>query len=129
MLCETVVSANPAHGEVYSIQHLVNKICQWLATGRWFYLGTPVSSINETDRHNITEILLKVAINTTKPNCSWQGVLDTTLCDKVCQWLATGRWFSPGTLVSFINEIYHHEITEIFLKVALTRTLTLTQIK
>jgi len=20
----------------------------------------------------------------------------TTLCDKVCQWLATGRWFSPG---------------------------------
>jgi hypothetical protein len=21
----------------------------------------------------------------------------TTLCDKVCQWLATGRWFSPGT--------------------------------
>jgi hypothetical protein len=26
------------------------------------------------------------------------GVLDT-LCDKVCQWLATGQWFSPGTLV------------------------------
>ena len=25
---------------------------------------------------------------------SWRGVLDTTLCDKVCQWLATGRWFS-----------------------------------
>ena len=21
---------------------------------------------------------------------SWRGVLDTTLCDKVCQWLATG---------------------------------------
>jgi len=21
----------------------------------------------------------------------------TTLCDQVCQWLATGRWFSPGT--------------------------------
>ena len=21
---------------------------------------------------------------------SWQGVLDTTLCDKVCQWLVTG---------------------------------------
>ena len=27
-----------------------------------------------------------------------RGVIDTTLCDKVCQWLATGRWFSPGTL-------------------------------
>ena len=24
---------------------------------------------------------------------SWRGVLDTALCDKVCQWLAVGRWF------------------------------------
>ena len=30
---------------------------------------------------------------------SWWGVLDTTLCDKFCQCLATGRWFSPGTPV------------------------------
>jgi len=29
-----------------------------------------------------------------------QCVLDTTLCDSVCQWLAAGRWFSPGTPVS-----------------------------
>jgi hypothetical protein len=29
-----------------------------------------------------------------------QGVLNTTLCDKVCQWLVAGRWFSPGTPVS-----------------------------
>ena len=28
----------------------------------------------------------------------------TTLCDKVCQWLATGRWFSPGGPVSFKNK-------------------------
>jgi hypothetical protein len=25
---------------------------------------------------------------------SWRGALDTTLCDKVCQWLAAVRWFS-----------------------------------
>jgi hypothetical protein len=30
---------------------------------------------------------------------SWQGVLDTTLCDQVFQWLAAGRWFSLGTPV------------------------------
>jgi hypothetical protein len=31
----------------------------------WFSPGTPVSSINKTDRHDITEILLlKVALNT-----------------------------------------------------------------
>jgi hypothetical protein len=32
------------------------------------------------------------------------GVLDTTLCDKVCQNLATDQWFSPGTAVSFTNK-------------------------
>ena len=43
----------------------------------------------------------------------------TTLCDKVCQWLATGRWFSPGPLDSSTNKTDHHDITEILLKVAL----------
>ena len=32
--------------------------------GRRFSLGTPVSSTNKTDHHDITEILLKVALNT-----------------------------------------------------------------
>ena len=47
------------------------------------------------------------------------GVLDTTLCDKVCQWLATGRWFSLDTLVSSTNKSDHHDITELLMKVAL----------
>ena len=60
-------------------------------------------------------------------DCSWQGVLDTTLCDKVCQWLATGRWFSLGTLVSFTNKTDCLDIVEILLKVALnTINLNLT---
>jgi hypothetical protein len=48
-----------------------------------------------------------------------QGVLDTTLCDKVCQWLATDRWFSTGTLVSSTNKTDRYDIAEILLKVAL----------
>ena len=40
----------------------------------------------------------------------------TTLFDKVCQWLSTGRWFS---LVSSTNKTDHHDIAEILLKVAL----------
>jgi len=40
---------------------------------------------------------------------SWRGVLDTTLCDKVCQWLVTGQWISPGTPVSSTNKTYHHD--------------------
>ena len=42
----------------------LKKICQWLATGRWISPCSPVSSINKTDPHDITEILLKVALNT-----------------------------------------------------------------
>jgi hypothetical protein len=45
---------------------LCDKDCQWLVTGRWFSPGTRVSSTNKTDRHDITEILLKVALNTIK---------------------------------------------------------------
>jgi hypothetical protein len=43
---------------------LYDKVCQWLPTGWWFSLNTPVSSTNKTDRHDITEILLKVTVNT-----------------------------------------------------------------
>ena len=45
---------------------LCDKVCQRLATGRWISSGTPVSSTNKTDHDDITEILLKVALNTTK---------------------------------------------------------------
>ena len=52
-----------------------------------------------------------------------RGVLNTTLCDKVCQYLVTGWWFSLGTPV--LKD--HHDITEILLKVALN-TITLSLI-
>ena len=56
-----------------------------------------------------------------------RGVLDTTLCDKVCHWHAAGQWFSLGTTVSSTNKTNCHNISEILLKVALnTITLTLT---
>jgi hypothetical protein len=45
---------------------LCDKVCQWLATGRWFSLGPPVSSTNKTDHYDITEILQKMALNTIK---------------------------------------------------------------
>ena len=36
----------------------------WLSDNSPFPPGTAVSSINKTDRHDITEILLRVALNT-----------------------------------------------------------------
>ena len=42
----------------------------------------------------------------------------TTLCDKVCQWFATVRWFSPGNPVSSTNKTDRHDIAEMLLKMA-----------
>ena len=50
---------------------------------------------------------------------SWRGVLNTTLCDKVCQLLATGQWFSLDPPVSSTNKTDHHDIAEILFKVVL----------
>ena len=43
---------------------LCNKGCQCLAVGRCFSPRIPVSSIYNTYRHNVTETLLKVVLNT-----------------------------------------------------------------
>ena len=58
-----------------------------------------------------------------------RGVLDITLCDKSLSGTCgrAGWWFSPGTLVSSINETDRHDVTEILLTVGLnTITLALT---
>ena len=49
-----------AHGEVYSIQLCVRKFVSELRPVGDFLRGTSVSSTNKTNRHDITEILLKV---------------------------------------------------------------------
>jgi hypothetical protein len=41
-----------------------DKVYQLLAYGRWFSPGTPASSTTKTGRHDIAEILLKVALST-----------------------------------------------------------------
>ena len=87
----------------------------WLCSyGSWIY--------NYLCNQNISPLKLWVRIPLRR--C----VLDTTLCNKVCQWLSTGRWFSPDTPVSSTNKTDLRDITDILLKVALnTITPTLTQ--
>ena len=62
-----VVSLNPVHGEVCLIQHDVI-VCQWLRQVSGFLQVLRFSDTNKTDRHDITEILLKVALNTINLN-------------------------------------------------------------
>ena len=58
-----VVSSNPVHGEVHSIQHYVIK-----------FVSNLRQLTNKTDRHDITETLLKVTLSAIKPN---QTILHT----------------------------------------------------
>ena len=110
-----------------------------LVRGCWFSPGAPASSTTTIGHHDITEILLKVALKHQKsimwnqcpsPLMLWvriplmRGVLYTTLRNNVCQWLTTDLWFSPGTPVSSTNKTDFHNITEILLKVVLN-TITL----
>ena len=43
-----------------------DKVYQLLVHGRWFSPGTRASSTTKTGRHDIAEILLKMALNTKK---------------------------------------------------------------
>jgi hypothetical protein len=61
-----VVCTSLIDGLPLSTRSTSNKVYQLLAHGQWFSPDTPVSSTNKTDRHDITQILLKVAINTIK---------------------------------------------------------------
>ena len=58
-------SSNPVHGEVYSIQHYVIKLVSDLQQVYGLLRFPPPIKLT----HDITEILLKVALNSiTKPN-------------------------------------------------------------
>jgi len=66
------VSSNPIYGKVYSIQHYVIKFVSDLQQVGGFLLGTPVSSTNKTDHHDIAKILLTVALNTINQANYWE---------------------------------------------------------
>jgi hypothetical protein len=52
-----------------------------LAEGQLFSQGPPVSPTNKTDRHNITEILLTMALNTIKLNQILENLLINNYID------------------------------------------------
>ena len=59
-LCD--FEARSRRGVLYTT--LWDTVWQWLAADLWFSPGTLVSSTNKTHRYDITEILLKIALNT-----------------------------------------------------------------
>jgi hypothetical protein len=64
--------------------------------------------------------LIVVGYTTTYALRLWWGVLNTAVCDKVCEWLAGGGWwFSPSHPVYSTYKTDRHVITAILLKVVL----------
>jgi hypothetical protein len=49
-------------------------------TGLWFSPGTPVSSTNKTDCHDITEILMKVELQSVNYDSDPTLVLSSLFC-------------------------------------------------
>jgi hypothetical protein len=63
-----------------------DKAYQLLAHGRWFSSGTPASSTTKTGRHDIAEILLKVAFNIINQIKSYQWLA------MFCSYLCLANW-------------------------------------
>ena len=94
--------------------------------GRQFSLGSPVSSTNKTDPHNINEIMLSgIKHQYLIPSIKLVSLIYTCgkVHGKVYLTHAVGLRFILGSPVSSIEKkkTDHHNITEILLKVALNK--------
>ena len=70
--------------------------------GQWFSPGIPYSSTNKTDRHDITEILLKVALNTIILTPT-RLVLSINICRFAVTQSDSPTFYSPLPKIVFIK--------------------------
>jgi len=83
----------------------------WLLKGPWWPWSYGSWIYNYLCKQCLSPLMLWVRISI-RERC-------TTFRDKVCQWLAPGRRFSPVPPVSSTNKTDRHDIAEILLKVSL----------
>jgi len=70
-----------------------------LAHGRWFSPGTPASSTTTTGRHDIVEILLKVALNTKYQSINRLNIIPRETSDLVSSLKGTPHIKSTSAVV------------------------------
>jgi len=84
-----------------------DKVYHLLTHGRWFSPGTPTSSTTKTGRHDIAEILLKVALSTINVNL-YPDKHDVysfcTISKKVCHCCCLSLTFQIKIFYSETNE-------------------------
>ena len=84
-----------------------NKVNQLLAHGRWFSPGTPASSTTKTGRHDIAEILLKVALNTKNQSINQSSIKKEKKKLSPSFSSSTESHWTIQNLVSILDHIYH----------------------
>ena len=100
-LCNQCLRIRPRQGVLDTTSY--DNVCQCLVVCRWVSPGTPVSSTNETDRHDVTEMLLKVVLHTIALiltliyliGCSMDNGIFLALCN--CH-----TWLHPRFLVGLV---------------------------
>ena len=82
-----------------------DKVYQLLPHGRWFSPGNPTSSTTKTGRHDIAEILLKVALNTKNLIWIfiWFSIFIFIVRARVAQWVRWLDYLSTHTSLSPIQ--------------------------
>jgi len=70
------------HVTLRQLQRLttLSDVCQWLAAGRWFSPGPPISSTNKSDCHDITEIESGVKYHQAKQTTTTETT-SNTICN------------------------------------------------
>ena len=103
LITTNVVSLNPANNEVYWIQYHVIKFVSDLRK-----VGTLVPSTNKAERHDISEILLKVALNTiNQPNLNQKSLRYTLFSEFKSFVYCRAMWLNElGTVVVLPNNSY-----------------------
>ena len=77
-------------------------------TGRWFSQGTPFFPSNKADRHDMTEILLKMALNTinqqtNQPNIN-KTINDFHLESQTIKRTKKYRFGNTGSLLGLVQK-------------------------
>jgi len=81
-----VINVVDYHYRLCNFAAASDKVYQLLARGRWFSPGTPASSTTKTGRHDIAEILLKVALNTINQSinlCNYLWYIASQACIQI----------------------------------------------
>ena len=114
-IATNVVSLNPAHCEVYQIQHYVIKFVSDLPHVSGFLWVLLISYINKTDRHDITEILLKVALNTINLTLTLQINANSKYIDEIVVLFNTCKILCQSNRGCLVTELHSNNfITKIY---------------